>query len=443
MRQHYEPQQHTIFSTDCSRYQQWQSYLLFHQALRVHQPGNITRIVSGCTAEQAIHEKIWHTNYVQNSMSQYFHLHHTPHFSTIHSPLHSPGKEYKFFNKPFGLLHWFQHSDNMGIIHDQVARENDIIVVLDPDMVLIRPITYDMSQEDLVHQSKQRKVTHGNPYAQKYGLGSHWRTFNLTAIAGKQSPSLSVSLHDANSNYPVGPPIIATAKDLYKIVKKWTEFVPRVYDQYPHLLAEMYAYCIAAAHVKLPHTLVYSLMVSNTLVSASGEAWSFVDSLSDTYVCDENVNDAPHDNITYAMLDSNETGEDISVLKSANIINIRPRPGLIHLCQRYILGRSFYSKRKIPTDIFSCSQSLLKSPPINLSSLYDYRIPPGNTEEKQMIKNPQVKREAYMICYLTKVTNDAALFYKYRHCNVLNDMSEKSLAEKKEVNRNRTLDLWA
>jgi len=39
---------HIIFSTDCSTYQQWQSYLFFYSAYAIGQPGYITRIVSGC-----------------------------------------------------------------------------------------------------------------------------------------------------------------------------------------------------------------------------------------------------------------------------------------------------------------------------------------------------------------------------------------------------------
>lgn len=38
----------------------------------------------------------------------------------------------------------------------------------------------------------------------------------------------------------------------------------RVYERYPELLAEMYAYSMAAAHEQLPHFTLYSLMVSDT-----------------------------------------------------------------------------------------------------------------------------------------------------------------------------------
>ena len=34
-----------------------------------------------------------------------------------------------------------------------------------------------------------------------------------------------------------------TAKDMYQIVTVWTDIVPRVYDEYPHLLAEWVLFC--------------------------------------------------------------------------------------------------------------------------------------------------------------------------------------------------------
>lgn len=37
-------------------------------------------------------------------------------------------------------------------------------------------------------------------------------------------------------------------------------FVPKIYDEYPELLAEMYAYCMAAAHLELRHFKVRALV---------------------------------------------------------------------------------------------------------------------------------------------------------------------------------------
>ena len=68
---------------------------------------------------------------------------------------------------------------------------------------------------------------------------------------------------------------MATGKDMLKIVSKWAEFVRPTYQQRPGLLAEMYAWCIAAAHVGLENFVLDQFMVSN--VNAGGEGWRDVD----------------------------------------------------------------------------------------------------------------------------------------------------------------------
>ena len=51
----------------------------------------------------------------------------------------------------------------------------------------------------------------------------------------------------------------------------------RVYERYPELLAEMYAYSMAAAHEQLPHFTLYSLMVSDTESEHEGDNGSYCD----------------------------------------------------------------------------------------------------------------------------------------------------------------------
>lgn len=51
---------YTVFSTDCGAFQHWQSYLLFFSAMRIRQPGFITRIASGCSDDQINEAKEWH-----------------------------------------------------------------------------------------------------------------------------------------------------------------------------------------------------------------------------------------------------------------------------------------------------------------------------------------------------------------------------------------------
>ena len=51
---------HVVFSTDCGKSQQWQSYLLFFGAMRVQQSGFVTRIASGCSDSEKAATHEWH-----------------------------------------------------------------------------------------------------------------------------------------------------------------------------------------------------------------------------------------------------------------------------------------------------------------------------------------------------------------------------------------------
>lgn len=129
---------------------------------------------------------------------------------------------------------------------------------------------------------------------------------------------------EAAKHYPVGPPYIGTARDMYQISLKWVEFVPKVHKEYPYLLAEMYAYCMAAAHLDLPHQLVDHLMISN--VNCGGEGWPFVDALK------QNTGE---ENVCETMM----TGS-VDLLNSPQ--SAIPLPTVIHFCQRYTIGDTFF-----------------------------------------------------------------------------------------------------
>lgn len=253
---------HIIFSTDCSPFQHWQSYLFFHRAYTINQPGYITRIASGCTDEQLHYEKLWHETRISNVMSDRYRIHFTPHFSGVKDEITGEVKgDYKFFNKPFGLKHFLEYNDLLGLSsstnanagegqeNDLMRNPNDIIILCDPDFALLRPLTDDFSntRDILIGPRKQKSfdamsshiVTHGQPFAQTYGLGTQWRKFNIDEIAGVDSPAKDVDQKDGGIFYPAGPPYIATARDMYNIALKWSEFAPKVHKEYPHLLAEM------------------------------------------------------------------------------------------------------------------------------------------------------------------------------------------------------------
>jgi hypothetical protein len=387
-----EPNYHIVFSTDCSGYQKWQSYLLFYSAYKVQQPGTITRIASGCTEEEEAIEREFHSDISQH-MSSNFKLHLTPRFSKVKDENgETTNKKYEYFNKPFGLLHWIEHSE-------EKIMDDDIVILLDPDQVLTRKITNDFSNQAenlLFGDNPKTIVTHGSPFAQKYGFGAQWQNLDIEKVTGtKDSPAKNVSRKDAFAHYPVGPPYLATARDMHLIARTWAEFVPRSHKEHPHLMAEMYAYCIAAAHLELPHQIVRSLMVSSVdggTGERSGEGWKLVQAIDDEQICSPTV-----------MVD--------------NIL-----PSVIHYCQRYILGKHFFGKRRMPKDIFSCESPLLSLPAQDVANKYDYYVPPAGTYgEKKELNGNSSKQTAFMVCALTRLVNEASSFYQSKNCETPKD----------------------
>jgi peptidyl serine alpha-galactosyltransferase len=162
-------QYHMVFSTSCDPFQDWQSLAFFYFAHRIQQPGHITRIVSGCTPEQAQARQVIHEQKIAPLNPQYYHLHVTPDYG------HGQGSQ-KYWNKPFGLLSYLETTLGYSKTVVSTLHDNDIVLILDPDMMLLKPITDDFSNyvgmwtNDLQHTT----VQHGLPIAQRYEYGSQW-----------------------------------------------------------------------------------------------------------------------------------------------------------------------------------------------------------------------------------------------------------------------------
>lgn len=277
---------HTVFSTGCSTFQDWQSYVFFYHAVLSGQEGHITRIASGCEGETKEElEKIFKEE-ISSMDPERLHLHQTPEFGKV------PGSEksFKYFNKPFGMRHWFENV--LGYPENHAEHDDSIVILLDPDQILLRPFTDDFTNSSETWRLKKEerhklKVEHGAPFSQQYGYGLQWLTkVNHTYVfQGKPTPLTTIEREEAADYYnAMGPPYVATAKDMYAIVKQWSDIVPRVRDEYPHLLAEMFAFNIAAAHLGLRHNLAFSFMVSD--VGTGGEGWPLVDNVDPKDVCD-------------------------------------------------------------------------------------------------------------------------------------------------------------
>jgi hypothetical protein len=103
---------------------------------------------------------------------------------------------------------------------------------------------------------------------------------------------------------------------------------------------------------------------------------------------------------------------------------------VVHLCQRYAVGEEwFFSKRRVPPDVYDCDVPLFREPPDDLAVRYNYKQLPGGKRQPQ---TPQeVARESFMLCYLHSIVNQAATFYKQHACQgkSMNLEKTRSLAE--------------
>lgn len=359
---------HVVFSTDCSPYQDWQSEVVFHSAHIVGHKGPLTRIASGCSPAdiERINER-YETLY--DDSRQIF-VHFTPEFDKDEVT----GKTYHFFNKPRGIEHWLASPSSSSSL-------TDVVALVDPDFAFLRPLTDTFEKSETLvippwtFDQIPRRVERGTPFGQQYGLGTHWLTFDRAAVCGERSRCVQTSQKDAYKYYPVGPPYIMHIDDWRRLAPVWSEFAPRVYKQYPNLLAEMYAYCMAAAHLDLKHVRVNHLMLSNADVKDEG--WALVDGISLDAACPSSDRDSPR------------------LVAEKNV----PLPAFLHFCQNYRLGEWMFAKRRVPKNIMSdCDQELLAVPTGDISSLRYELQPPGNPCKQEPKRKCIVSATSIKLC---------------------------------------------
>lgn len=327
-------------------------------------------------------------NYLKNlykKLYHNYHVHFTPDFA------YDPIKKikYVYFNKPFGLKHWLEHAD-------PPVGDEAIVCLVDPDFIFLRPFTSKVRglaglSPKLEDTELMDRVVEGKPVAAIYGLGAPWTVegpnsmFKKHKICEPASPCLRTETAFAQRHYSVGPPYVAHRRDMQRIAAAWCRYAKPVHEQYPELLAEMYAYSIAAAHEQLPHLQLSNYMLSNIHMSERDEAWSLVDALPE--VCS-----AP-----------------VAGLLSPQ----QPLPAFLHYCQVYRAGEMGWAKRRPQLlDIFSCESPLLLEPYEGLAAL-DYKLVAG---KKIKISQRDIKRNTFAICVTHGAVNAAVEFFKSRMC---------------------------
>lgn len=106
----------------------------------------------------------------------------------------------------FGLRHYMESSNRLAMNANQTSSpyDDDILLLLDPDMILLRPVVHDFSsatEEPLLWvegdalPTERKMVRHGNPIAQQDPfLGNEWM-YGALARREASHPLRIISTH--------------------------------------------------------------------------------------------------------------------------------------------------------------------------------------------------------------------------------------------------------
>ena len=165
--------------------------------------------------------------------------------------------------------------------------------------------------------------------------------------------------------------------------------MPRVHEQYPHLLAEMYALTMSAANMTTPWSQLSSYMVSDPRTMSPTEAWAWIDDL------------ATHEGPGAVC-----AGATATTLPAATRDRSRVAlPVFLHFCQRYELAGYFFAKRRLDHGFFGCQTEPLR---------FDADAIIGGLGGSP---STTAVRTAFMLCHIIPMMNSFLASYKRDACD--------------------------
>jgi len=378
---------HIIFSSGCNYFQHWQSEFLLASAHLVAQRGRITRIVSGChdkaaetvqhrhqTFPAGMNDKLVPMEELNRSVNENFGLYVTPSFEGA--------VDFPWINKPSSIKYFMEHArpelDRLG---------ETIIAILDPDFVFIKPLTQTGSprSEVLVSRNVDKDVEivepidivrKGRPVAQRYGLEGGWvkPKYNLDEITGDPNTPAKKWTREMAAKYTsVGPPMLVHLHDLTDLSVLWEKYMRPVLSLGPDILADMWAYSIASAHLGLKHTILDHYMIS--VWGNRGEAYDWIDAWP-SLSCRNPVEPPGHRSPIFLHLASNfkAPGEK---------------------------GPWMFHKGHVPAKILDCDMPLIVEAP----------------DDTWEVSRDRTRRQhAWVLCHTISKLNHVLLMYKQKFC---------------------------
>lgn len=215
-----EPTLHTVFSTECNNYFDWQSVALYNSWRRVGQKGKFTRLMAcdetPAPGKDVIPDTHVHKNYAKHPVS---------------------GDLYSAYNKPASVAHWLKYG----------KVTSDFIIVLDADMIFRTAMTASLLGVKL-----------GSPVSARYSY--------LKGTLPENHMGVKARVPNVEKAQQVGGFTVMHREDLTRLAPRWlywTEQVRLDPDSWantgdifndngksgPPWISEMYGYVFAAAEV--------------------------------------------------------------------------------------------------------------------------------------------------------------------------------------------------
>jgi len=253
-----KPTYHTIFSTECNTYFDWQSLGLYYSFKKVKQEGAITRLMA-CDLSpppglDIVPNTHVHPNYAKHPVT---------------------GDRYSAYNKPYSIMHWMEHA----------KPTEDFIIVLDADMAFRRSMDAELLG-----------VALGNPVSAHYGY--------LIGIFPKNHMGVKARVPNVEGAQQVGGFTVMHRDDLEPLAPRWLYWTEQVrndpdswantgdvYNQNgragPPWISEMYGYVFAAAERKLKFSVSDSFMLYPGYMPPKDERFPVVLHYGVTYRVDD------------------------------------------------------------------------------------------------------------------------------------------------------------
>ena len=215
---------HTVFSTECNDYFDWQSLGLYDSWRQVGQRGKFTRLLACDESDKKSLAK---------SVSVVPDTHVHPNYR-----VHPETKDaYSAYNKPYSLYHWTTHANVTA----------DFLIVLDADMIFRAPMTVELLG-----------VKRGSPVSARYSY--------LKGTLPENHMGVKARVRNVEKTQQVGGFTVMHREDMTKLAPRWlywTEQVRQDPDSWantgdiyndngklgPPWISEMYGYVFAAAEL--------------------------------------------------------------------------------------------------------------------------------------------------------------------------------------------------